>query len=351
MLIAKLLATAAAVLSAVVSAHPELSKREMAEYREQVARDTEALGRCLESREMQETNVRMLEERATALHHLRKARGVDARSENHQDRRDLAALVKWNNLTHEQANWHSKDPQDLFNFRWTEEPRRFPAGCILTPESVYGPFFSEGHLERQYISAGQQGVDLRLALQVIDIATCKPVENTRVDIWHTNAMGQYSTTNTSYLRGWQPTSKWGTVDFDTKFPGHYYNRATHIHVAVRKSLTEQRRIHTGQLFFDNWVRGHVQNTEYYRNNKWPFIKNVDDYWAQAAASDKYDPFVKWTWVDWPRVSSMKPTRLSVKLVMLINIDGVLAWIAMGVNLTANVPQHDKRSFLDDHLEY
>ena len=170
--------------------------------------------------------------------------------------RDKLALDKWIKVNHEHSG-QSRDPQDIFHFHWTEKPSPNPAGCILTPESIYGPYWIDGQLRRQDIRVGQQGIYLRLAMQVIDLNTCKPLQDARVDTWHANAMGEYSTTNTSFLRGWQPTSPYGTVDFDTIFPGHYPGRASHIHVVVRPN-NQEHVVHTGMLYFDEWVRQWVE---------------------------------------------------------------------------------------------
>ena len=148
------------------------------------------------------------------------------------------------------------DPQDLFGFNWDDEPSSFPSFCVTTPENIPGPYYHEGQLERHDIRVDQKGIYLRLAMQVIDVATCKPLEGARVDTWQANALGSYSPTNTSWLRGWQPSSNWGTVEFDTIFPGNYAGRNVHLHVAVRPK-DDRRFIHVGQIFFDELPRSWV----------------------------------------------------------------------------------------------
>lgn len=173
--------------------------------------------------------------------------------------RDKPALEKWNGMSHERyvGPGVSKDPQDLFHFKWSDKPVAKPAGCILTPESIYGPYWQEEQPQRQDIRDGRKGVYLRLALQVIDLDTCKPLRGARVDAWHTNAEGAYSSKADSWLRGWQPTSEWGTVSFDTIFPGHYSGRATHVHVTVRQPNAKSI-VHSGQIYFDEWPRRLVE---------------------------------------------------------------------------------------------
>jgi len=105
---------------------------------------------------------------------------------------------------------------------------------------------------------------MHLAMQVIDTTTCKPLPSARVDVWHANATGVYSNgkeEDAYFLRGWQPTSPWGTVKFETIFPGHYNGRNTHVHVAVRtqdKANDEHGFVHAGQIFFDEWPRIQIE---------------------------------------------------------------------------------------------
>jgi protocatechuate 3,4-dioxygenase beta subunit len=70
-------------------------------------------------------------------------------------------------------------------------------------------------------------------------------------------MGEYSREAGGYLRGWQLTDRYGAVDFDTNFHGHYTDRASHIHVVVR-AVNEKRVIHFGQIYFDQKIRDDVE---------------------------------------------------------------------------------------------
>jgi protocatechuate 3,4-dioxygenase beta subunit len=81
----------------------------------------------------------------------------------------------------------SRDTEDLFDFKWNEEPKP-TAGCVLTPHAIYGPYWKNAQPERQDITVGVKGgVYMRLALQIIDISTCKPMPNARVDTWHVSS--------------------------------------------------------------------------------------------------------------------------------------------------------------------
>jgi hypothetical protein len=258
-------------LFSYVAAHMKLTAEELAQHHSRMMRDSETLSRCLQSPKMQKHNARMVVHRDETLHRLREARSL-AREEGKRRlcsllssylhvadlaRRDSESAEKWTAVNHENQPGHSRDPQDLFNFRWNEDPKYNNTGCALAGLSIYGPFWHEGQPERADIRAGQRGIYLHLAMQVIDVTTCKPLHGSQVDIWQANSMGEYSSTMDGYLRGWQPSSKYGTVDFDTNFPGHYLDRASHIHVVVR-ALGEKRVIHFGQIYFDQHIRDEVE---------------------------------------------------------------------------------------------
>jgi protocatechuate 3,4-dioxygenase beta subunit len=134
--------------------------------------------------------------------------------------------------------------------------------CRMTPRMVEGPFYFDPALVRQDITEGRPGVALKLELQVTDGATCRPIENARVDIWHCDATGQYSgydgqgdgraisTKGEKFLRGTQMTNATGGVTFDTIYPGWYRGRTTHIHFKV---LIEEKSLLTGQLYFPDAI--------------------------------------------------------------------------------------------------
>ncbi|KAF2823189.1 aromatic compound dioxygenase [Ophiobolus disseminans] len=192
-----------------VTAHLDLSRDELIDYYRNIKRDNDALSRCLKSPIMQEHNARILAHQNETLHSLRKARVWTP-----QDK-----LI---GVNHEADPGHSRDPHDIFDFRWNNAPHQY-AGCP----------------QRADIRALQGGIQLRLAMQVIDYRTCMPLHGTQVDIWHSNAVGEYSDKMDGFLQGWQPISFQGTVDFDTTFPGHYDGRATHIHVVNIRDVIEE----------------------------------------------------------------------------------------------------------------
>lgn len=124
--------------------------------------------------------------------------------------------------------------------------------CVLTPEGTEGPFYLDTDLVRSELSEGRPGVSLRLSTRVLDAATCAPVPDAVVDVWHADATGIYSgvaregTEGEHFLRGIQLTDEDGTVEFDTLYPGWYDRRTPHIHVKVH---IDGDVVYTGQLYF------------------------------------------------------------------------------------------------------
>lgn len=198
------------------------------------------------------------------------------------------------------------DDESLFGYKHGDA---VPASsCVLTPEVVWGPFYTDREAYRQDVRGGQAGVYQRLALQVIDVATCTPLHGARVDIWHANATGSYAKdareqhgeTTAHWLTGAQATSDWGLVDFDTIFPGNYGGRAVHTHVAVRpgdKFNDADGFVHAGQIFYDEDPRQVIGGIAPYTSNKNDVVDNMHDYYTSDAASHDYDPFAQWAWLD------------------------------------------------------
>jgi protocatechuate 3,4-dioxygenase beta subunit len=133
--------------------------------------------------------------------------------------------------------------------------------CVLTPEQEEGPFYIDLAQVRQDIVEDRPGVPLALALTVVDAATCKPIRDAAVDVWHCDALGVYSgeswegSEGETYLRGIQLTDGSGLAEFATIYPGQYLGRTTHIHIKVHiggrqtdGTYSGGHVSHTGQLF-------------------------------------------------------------------------------------------------------
>ena len=122
-----------------------------------------------------------------------------------------------------------------------------------TPQQIEGPYFVDDMPNRSDIRSDtsdgsvQEGIPLHLVLHVYDVneidrngtGSCTPLEDAKVDIWHSNSQGVYSgvrddgTAGNDFLRGYQMTDNNGTVEFTTVYPGWYEGRAIHIHIKVR----------------------------------------------------------------------------------------------------------------------
>lgn len=142
--------------------------------------------------------------------------------------------------------------------------------CALTPESAAGPFPSKEPLDRSDIDEGYPGHPLRLGIRVVD-ADCLPIGGAAVEIWHTDASGDYSEyadggsgkdegDGTTFCRGWQSADAEGIVEFQTIYPGWYGGRAVHIHVIV---YVEGQPTLTAQVYFDESYTEQVYSTGEY----------------------------------------------------------------------------------------
>jgi protocatechuate 3,4-dioxygenase beta subunit len=136
--------------------------------------------------------------------------------------------------------------------------------CVLAPETTQGPYYIANHLVRRDITEVRPGLPLMLHLSVVNTATCSPIRNATVEVWHADALGVYSGFGSGqglrFLRGAQRTDARGRVTFRTVYPGWYRGRATHIHVKVHAG---GRVVHTGQLFFDQLITDGVYRSAPY----------------------------------------------------------------------------------------
>nr|WP_243766597.1 intradiol ring-cleavage dioxygenase [Streptomyces sp. GC420] len=158
------------------------------------------------------------------------------------------------------------------------------AVCTLTKEMTEGPYYLGGALVRADISEDKAGVPLELALTVVDDDTCATLANALVEIWHADALGEYSgyvgnnghqePDNGTFLRGGVLTNAGGVANITTVYPGWYRGRCIHIHVKVHTgvtltsdgSFTGGQELHTGQLFFDESVTAAVARVSPYSTN-------------------------------------------------------------------------------------
>jgi protocatechuate 3,4-dioxygenase beta subunit len=166
------------------------------------------------------------------------------------------------------------------------------AACVLTPEQTEGPYYIAREKVRRNITEHRPGTPLTLRLTVVDAASCKPIRNAAVDIWHCDAGGIYSgfiaasqggapgagggpTDKRTFLRGIQFTDAHGLTEFQTIYPGWYHGRTVHIHVKVHLHHDAVGHVvHTGQLYFADPLTASVYRAQPYR--------------ARAAARDTFN---------------------------------------------------------------
>ncbi|WP_329598662.1 intradiol ring-cleavage dioxygenase [Streptomyces pseudovenezuelae] len=147
--------------------------------------------------------------------------------------------------------------------------------CTLTREMTEGPYYLDGQYVRSDITEGKTGFPLELALTVVDDDTCATISNALVEIWHCDALGEYSgyvgnnghnePDSGTFLRGGVLTGTDGVARITTVYPGWYRGRCVHIHVKVHVgvtltsdgSFTGGTELHTGQLFFDETITAKV----------------------------------------------------------------------------------------------
>ena len=162
-----------------------------------------------------------------------------------------------------------------------ERPRGSEAeslSCILTPEQTEGPYYIPGEKLRRNITDGHPGVPMLLRTTVVDAATCRPIKNAAVDVWHADAAGAYSgfgsgASSRTFMRGIQRTNGRGLAEFRTVYPGWYQGRTVHIHVKVHVGGNV---VHTGQLYFSDALTDKVYKRAPYSSRPDRTTRNADD---------------------------------------------------------------------------
>jgi protocatechuate 3,4-dioxygenase beta subunit len=150
--------------------------------------------------------------------------------------------------------------------------------CILTPEQTEGPYYIAGEKLRRNITDGRPGTPLVLRTFVVDAASCRPIRNAAVDIWHADASGIYSgfgdgASSRTFMRGIQRTNAKGLAQFRTVYPGWYPGRTVHIHVKVHLSGNV---VHTGQLYFPDRTTDAVYRRTPYSSRPNRQTRNLGD---------------------------------------------------------------------------
>lgn len=161
--------------------------------------------------------------------------------------------------------------------------------CVVKPAKTEGPYFVDEMLNRSDIriepSDGSmvEGVPLQLVFQVTKVNgdTCEALEGAQVDVWHCDALGNYSDVNDfvgkKFLRGYQVTDKLGTANFITIYPGWYSGRTVHIHFKIRTDpASDSGYEFTSQLFFDEAMTDKIYAQKPYSTHPNRDTMNADD---------------------------------------------------------------------------
>jgi protocatechuate 3,4-dioxygenase beta subunit len=157
--------------------------------------------------------------------------------------------------------------------------------CLLTPEVTAGPYWVENRLTRRNITEGKAGLPLVIRFTVLNTRTCRPIPNADVEIWHCDALGNYSAVDgasSRFLRGHQRSNAAGKAEFLTIFPGWYRGRTPHIHMKV---YVGGDTVHTGQVFFNERITAAVyRQAPYARRRQYDTPHASDMIYRQAGGS-------------------------------------------------------------------
>lgn len=232
--------------------------------------------------------------------------------------------------------------------------------CVLSPIVTEGPYvWPRAQTLRQDMSEDEVGVPLWLDIGVLDMATCEPLENVLLSLWHCNSTGSYSsftalspntpfvelltelgtsvdeyemgvtdlhTDDTTFLRGLWPTSSEGVMEMKTVFPGFYVERTIHIHVQAYTNWTLFPNgtvlagdiVSTGQLYFDEALSAQIMSLEPYVSHTAinRTTNDIDTVFAVDTVGG-YNPVVSVVAADGENVEN-----------------GMIGYITMGIDTTA-----------------
>jgi protocatechuate 3,4-dioxygenase beta subunit len=161
--------------------------------------------------------------------------------------------------------------------------------CVVVPELTEGPYYVNEHLDRSDIridtadGSVSEGAVLRIdwVVSQVDGNACIPLEGVLVDVWHCDALGNYSDVGSEeghdYLRGYQHTDANGLATIITVYPGWYSGRAVHIHFKIRTEPGASSGFEfTSQLFFDDAFSASVYSQGVYKSKGTQDVKNAND---------------------------------------------------------------------------
>lgn len=220
------------------------------------------------------------------------------------------SLAQFHKASTNQSSSNSGSPQPDFQSEPTlvQKTASVVGSCALahssklhaTPQQTEGPYFVDGMPNRSDIrtdssdSSLQQGITLYLLVHVYGMnnGLCFPVGRAKVDIWHANSLGVYSsvnemgTTGKNFLRGYQLTDENGTARFTTIYPGWYPGRTIHIHDKVRIFNGSETTLEwTSQLYFNNTMNMQIHEQPPYSSHGPPPTQNEQDFIYAGPSAD------------------------------------------------------------------
>jgi protocatechuate 3,4-dioxygenase beta subunit len=161
--------------------------------------------------------------------------------------------------------------------------------CVVVPELTEGPYYVDEKLDRSDIridtadGSVSEGAVLRIdwVVSQVDGNACIPLEGILVDVWHCDALGNYSDVageeGHDYLRGYQHTDANGRATIVTIYPGWYSGRAVHIHFKIRTEPGAASGFEfTSQLYFDDELSRSVFGTGVYAGKGTQDVMNAND---------------------------------------------------------------------------
>lgn len=113
--------------------------------------------------------------------------------------------------------------------------------CRVTPRDQLGPFYSRNAPELSDLCTSGSGGKARLVVsgRILGAPDCKPLAGALVEVWHTDANGDYSGFTRGktddpacLLRASLKTDAEGRYSFSTIVPAEYPGRPPHIHYRV-----------------------------------------------------------------------------------------------------------------------
>ena len=126
----------------------------------------------------------------------------------------------------------------------------------------------------------------------IELDSCTPLNDAKVDIWLANSQGIYSgvqdagTGQNNFLRGYQMTDENGAVQFTTVYPGWYEGRAIHIHVKVRNFEGSNETLEwTSQFYLNNSINEQVHTQPPYSSHGPVDMTNEEDFIYAGPSND------------------------------------------------------------------